>query len=159
MNRASSNNIIHTCLFKSNDNGFTLIEILISILLFSIGILAVSSLQLNSIKGNTQANSFTIAGSAASNHSESLKALRFNDPQLDDGLHPAQPLGRLWVGWNVTSNVPLNPISEDTDGKPIDPYSICKTIEIVVFSNSMGFDDPTKKNRLFACSLIKTRRL
>ncbi|MFA6012488.1 MAG: prepilin-type N-terminal cleavage/methylation domain-containing protein [Desulfobacteraceae bacterium] len=159
MNQASSNNKIHTCLFKSNDNGFTLIEILIAILIFSIGILAVSSLQLNSIKGNTHANSFTIAGSTASNHSENLKALPFNDPLLDEGLHPAQPLGRLWVGWNVTSNVPLNPISEDTDGKPIDPYSICKTIEIVVFSNSMGFDDPTKKNRLFACSLIKTRRL
>jgi len=143
----------------SNDNGFTLIEILIAILMFSVGILAVSSLQLNSIKGNTQANSFTLAGSTASNHSESLKALAFNDPQLDDGPHPAQPLGRLWVGWNVTSDVPLNPIDEDTDGKTIDPYSICKTIEIVVFSNSMGFDDTSEKNRLFACSFIKTRTL
>lgn len=143
----------------SNDNGFTLIEILIAILMFSVGILAVSSLQLNSIKGNTQANSFTLAGSTASNHSESLKALAFNDPQLDDGSHPAQPLGRLWVGWNVTSDVPLNPIKEDTDGKTIDPYSICKTIEIVVFSNSMGFDDTSEKNRLFACSFIKTRTL
>lgn len=159
MNQDFLNNKNTTWLFKSNDKGFTLIEILIAILMFAVGILAVASLQLNSIKGNTQANSFTLAGSTAANHAENLKVVPFSDPQLNGGLHPAQPLGRLWVGWNVTNDVPLNPITEDTNGKSIDPISICKTIEIIVFSNPMGFNDESEKNRLFTCSFIKTRTL
>ena len=141
------------------ENGFTLIEILIAITLFAIGILAVSSLQLNSIKGNTQANSHTLSGAAASNRSEHLRSITFTDARLRAGVHPAQPHGRLWVGWNVIDDVPLAPITRDTDGREIDGISISKTIDIVVFSNTRGFDDLSEKNRVFTCSFVKTRTL
>ncbi len=142
-----------------HENGFTLIETLIAMVLFATGILAVTTLQLNSIKGNTRANTLTLAGSAASDQSEELRTLPFDDPHLTEGVHGPRSHGRLWVGWNVICDTPFSPLTTDTDGLPMEPVSLCKTVDIVVFSDSRGFDDPTEKNRLFTCGFVKTRSL
>ena len=67
-----------------NQNGFTLVEVLIALVLFSIGILAVSAMQITSIGGNTKARRYTEAVNLASIQMETLIALDFDDPLLDD---------------------------------------------------------------------------
>ncbi len=139
--------------------GFTVIEVLIALFLFSIGILSAASLQLSSIKGNSQANRHTLSGSAATNQIEILKSLSFESPELSNGIHQATPQGSLWVGWNVTDDVPLNAVVHDTNGQSITAFSVSKTIDVVVFSSSQGFNDTSGRNRLFNCSFIKTRSI
>jgi prepilin-type N-terminal cleavage/methylation domain-containing protein len=144
---------------RRDEKGFTLIEIMIAIGIFAFGILAVATLQIHSIKGNTQANNVTLLGSLASGCVETLKSLPFDNPLLEAGIHPAQPRGDYWIGWSVQDDVPLSPRTLDTDGNPMDPLTLCKTIELVVFSSNEGFEDGTGENRLFSFQLIKTRYL
>lgn len=141
------------------NKGFTLIEVLIAMVVFSIGILAVTSLQLGSIKGNAKANRLTIAGSIATNQAERLKQAAFNDPQLASSEHPVTRRGRYWVGWRVTEDTPLSPLTEDTDGTSMPQLSISKTIDISVFSDSKGFGNIKGTNRILNYSFIKTRSL
>ena len=152
------NTMNHSC---TGARGFTLIEILIAITLFAVGILAVASLQLNAIKGNSRANIITLAGAVASDRSEQIRSMAFDHDDLSDGVHPAVAHDRLWTGWTVKTNVPLRAMTEDTDGKALEDgeYPLCKTIEIIVFSNSSGFDDRSADNRLLTCSIVKTRHL
>lgn len=64
--------------------GFTLVEVLIALVLFSVGILAVNAMQITSIGGNTKARRYTEAVNLASERMEALLALDFDDPELDD---------------------------------------------------------------------------
>jgi type IV pilus assembly protein PilV len=87
----------------SNSKGFTLIEVVISIFILSIGIMAAASMQINSIKGNHGASYRSNATHLALSFLEELKRLPFNDTNLtnlnstnlDDGKTEAwagQPL-------------------------------------------------------------------
>jgi len=68
----------------SNEKGFTLIEVLIAITVFAIGILAVSAMQISSIKGNSSSLDLTEAVNVAQDQLETMLALDYNDPDLDD---------------------------------------------------------------------------
>ena len=59
--------------FLDTDQGFTLIEILVAIGIFSIGILAIAQLQLWNIKNNTTGNITTMATMLARQQMETLK--------------------------------------------------------------------------------------
>lgn len=72
------------CLNKGNQKGFTLIEILIAITVFAIGILAVAAMQIKAIQGNSFAGGMTKATNVAQNKMEELIALPFDDLQLRD---------------------------------------------------------------------------
>ena len=67
------------------EQGFTLIEILIAITVFAIGILAVGKMQITAIQGNSRANHLTEAVTLAQSKIEELISLNYNDPLLDDG--------------------------------------------------------------------------
>jgi len=67
------------------EQGFTLIEILIAITVFAIGILAVGKMQITAIQGNSKANHLTEAATIAQSKMEELISLDYNDPLLDDG--------------------------------------------------------------------------
>ena len=70
---------------KSNEKGFSLIEILIAITVFAIGILAVGKMQITAIQGNSKANHLTEAVTLAQGKIEELISLDYNDPLLADG--------------------------------------------------------------------------
>ena len=57
----------------THDRGFTLIEVLIAMAVFAIGILAIYAMQINSVNGNTGARKRTEALSWAANQMEILK--------------------------------------------------------------------------------------
>ena len=68
-----------------NAQGFSLIEVLIAMAIFAIGILAVTSMQMRSINLNTSARLQTEASTLAVDWMERLLAKPFEDICLDEG--------------------------------------------------------------------------
>ena len=60
--------------------GFTLIEVLIAIIILTVGLLAVGTMQISAIRGNFMGGSTSIALSLASEKMEDLLNSDFNDP-------------------------------------------------------------------------------
>lgn len=68
--------------------GFTLIEVLIAMAIFAIGILAVTSMQMRSINQNASARMQTEATTLAVDWMERLLALPYEDAWLDEAASP-----------------------------------------------------------------------
>lgn len=71
---------------KQNEMGFTLIEVLIAIVILSIALLGLSSMNLYTIQGNNLARQETAAVALAQDKIEALKNLSYTDPQLTDSV-------------------------------------------------------------------------
>jgi len=69
---------------SQKDKGFTLIEVLIAISIFSIGMLAVATMQITSIKVNSTAGQITDRITLAQDKLEELMALPYSSPWLED---------------------------------------------------------------------------
>ncbi|MBW2580876.1 MAG: prepilin-type N-terminal cleavage/methylation domain-containing protein [Deltaproteobacteria bacterium] len=65
-------------------NGFTLLEVIIALFIFSIGLLAVASMQMTSIKGNYFSGTLTEATNWAADQMETLMSLPYADGNLVD---------------------------------------------------------------------------
>jgi type IV pilus assembly protein PilV len=72
---------------KKGNHGYTLIEILIAMAIFSIGILAVAGMQITSVRGNAVARGTTEKTSWAADRMEELMALDYNHADLAAGEH------------------------------------------------------------------------
>ncbi len=75
---------INIKVFKNNQHGFTLIEIMIAMVVFAIGILAVAAMQTSAIKCNSRASGLTEATIVADSRMEQFMTLDYNDPVLND---------------------------------------------------------------------------
>ncbi|MCU0564291.1 MAG: prepilin-type N-terminal cleavage/methylation domain-containing protein [Desulfobacterales bacterium] len=85
--------------------GFSLIEVLVAMAIFSIGILAVYSMQIYSIRGNTSARGITENITLASAKVEELLAQTYDHADLDVGLHQATvPGGYQSLQWQVSED-------------------------------------------------------
>ena len=95
---------------KSNQKGFSLIEILIAITVFAIGILAVGGMQITAIKGNSFANDLTKATTLAQDRMEKLIGLSYDDDSLDDTAdhNATDPDGRYNISWNIATDHPID---------------------------------------------------
>lgn len=93
----------------SSNQGFTLVEVLIGVTVFSIGILAVGTMQISSIKGNSTARGITEAGTWAADQAERLVALPYDDPDLEDTTtpHTVPHQGKYEISWDVTDDDPI----------------------------------------------------
>ena len=92
-----------------NTRGFTLIEILIAVAIFSIGILAVAKMQLWTVKNTTTGNLTTRATMLGRAQIEELKGVA-NVTTLTDGADPNNPIdadgnpgGIFTRQWTVTN--------------------------------------------------------
>lgn len=96
--------------YLSGEKGFTLIEILIAISIFAIGMLAIASMQISGIQGN--ATAFTLSGGTnwASDKAEQLLARAYSHPDLTNGNHGPETddTGRYTIRWTVTDDAPVN---------------------------------------------------
>lgn len=108
--------------FGKSETGFTLPEVMIALAVFSIGILAVYSMQFKSIKGNAVARGVTDNVTLASAKVEDLVLLNFDNADLDPGSHnpgsaadgidndmdgqidEAGETGTSTLTWNVTND-------------------------------------------------------
>ena len=98
---------------KPLDNqGFTLLEVVIALAIFSVGIMAVASLQVSSTNGDLRARLATEAATAAHDQAERLLSIDYDPDNLtveffDTGAYAAFPtprrytVGRYTVDWIV----------------------------------------------------------
>jgi prepilin-type N-terminal cleavage/methylation domain-containing protein len=102
--------------------GFTLIEVLIALAIFSIGILAVAGLQIRSINMNTAARMQSEATTVAVDVMERLMGLPYEHPQLDESIGVQQSqVGVYTAFWQITDETPV---------------SWCKTIAVWVTADN-----------------------
>lgn len=87
---------------RIDDRGFTFVELLIVIAIFSIGILAVASMQVTSINANASARMSGEATVLAANQLEVLMASDYNnDVALNPGSHTLVQ-GAYTIDWVIT---------------------------------------------------------
>jgi len=126
----------------SDEKGFTLLEIIAAISILTFGILAVASMQVTSMRGNSFAGNVTEATTLAGDKLERLIALSYDDNDLRDV--------------NANGSGGLNDTGDDADYKEeqeIDAvtYAVCtnlaidtprnntKTIKVIVTWMDRGF--------------------
>ena len=72
---------------KMNNKGFSLIEILVSLVIFAIGLLAIAGMQMTSVKGNYFSHYLTQASYVAQDRLEFLDILPLDSAVLQPGDH------------------------------------------------------------------------
>ena len=91
----------------TGQQGFTLVEILIAMAVFAIGILAVGSMQISAIENNASARMRSEATVLAADKLEDLMSSDYDDPGLSDALHAELSDNGIYrVTWGVTTNYP-----------------------------------------------------
>ena len=86
---------------KNNNQGFTLIEILIATSIFAIGFLAVAAMQISASKSTRRAVEVTEATAIASDQMERLMSLPFDDGELVTGATYSDTQGKYNLQWEV----------------------------------------------------------
>ncbi len=76
---------------RCDQGGFTLLEFLVAITIFSVGLLAIASLQITSIRQNSRANTQSSATALAHGILEDILARSSEDTLFDADIDPAQP--------------------------------------------------------------------
>lgn len=110
-----------------NANGFSLIEVLIGLTIFAIGILAVSSLIVSSNLLSRRSTEITQATGIGSDQMEDLLLRPFDHADLDPVLNPHQQIsGKYLVRWLVTE------ADLDADG-----VNDSKTVDMTITWNAM----------------------
>ncbi|MGD9005402.1 MAG: prepilin-type N-terminal cleavage/methylation domain-containing protein [Desulfobacterales bacterium] len=88
---------------SSDMHGFTFIELMVVLAIFSIAVLAVAAMQVTSISTNASARISGEASALAANQVEALMALPYDDNNLDPDLNPDHHFtdGAYTVSWTV----------------------------------------------------------
>jgi len=109
---------------NSNSKGFTLIEVLVAMAIFSIGILAVGSMQLAATKGSSSARLSTEAVTIAQARAETLILLPYGPVAsgADNSFMPVYSVN--WTVWDDTMVTPWG----------VTPATNTKVIQVVVTS-------------------------
>ncbi|MBA2880640.1 prepilin-type N-terminal cleavage/methylation domain-containing protein [Desulfosalsimonas propionicica] len=132
-------------LYKSHNSGFTIIEVLIALAIFSVGLLAMGALQSSTLKQTGDIGRKTEAWSVLEDQVERLKELQFYTnvsaqtfpADLTSGNHSeSRKEGRFTVDWNITDNTPIDEVTIPDDlllaNVPSGTYTVSKTITVEV---------------------------
>ncbi len=131
--------------FVSNASGFTIIEVLIAIAIFSIGLMAMGALQTRSLMKTGDISRKTEAWALLAEQAELLKQLPFylnvgaqtHPPALDEGgfggpRGVVSPDGRYTIQWRVDDDEPILQQNETAlPGVPAGTYTVSKRITMV----------------------------
>lgn len=106
-----------------NQNGVTLIESLIAMMILALGILAIHSMQISATRGNSSGNRLTVAGATGENIYETLTNRSYSDPVFNVGAHGINELTAfvppgsvITAAWNVTQWSNTDSLDNDGDG-------------------------------------------
>ncbi len=127
---------------KSDQAGFALIEILVCIIIFSIGILAVARLGIVATRGDTMAGMLSEGAIAVQDRIEQMLSMPYDDPMLED-KEPKGTAGLDEEGANADgtfttpdgSHVLSWNFADMKDGSDLLHF---KRIRVIVESNSPG---------------------
>ena len=149
-----------------NNKGFTLIETLVALMVFTIGILALNRMQLVSIRGNSNASGITSSANWAAGQVEQLLRLDYADAILDDddgdGTNQDGDDDGVDDGGNDFGLNDIGAAADGTASSPDNNYTIywnvavdepmpnLKTIRVIVTRNYFGFQ---KKVSLDYCKI------
>lgn len=93
-------------------NGFALIEVLMAMVIFTVGILALTGLQVTTISGNAEARMQTEATAFGAKVVEQLRSVPFDHDDLVPTVHPhslpASGSRPYTVDWTVRADTPVN---------------------------------------------------
>lgn len=107
----------------NSEKGFSLIELMIAMAIFSIGILAVMTMQISTINSNSGARKISDALVMANDQLENFMASPYTSAELDPAANPHQiDAGGYSMEWNV--------FTEDLNG---DGTNDAKRIQLTVF--------------------------
>jgi type IV pilus assembly protein PilV len=120
---------------RKSQQGFTLLEILIAIVVLAIGVLGVASMQTAAGGSNSVARQIMTAENLASQQLETFMLLPYDDPQLELTPPPADPHANDIEGYTISWRV----------GEELLPEGGIKTITLTVRSNATraGFLRPS----------------
>ena len=99
------------------EDGFTLIEVLVALTIFAVGLLAVAAMQNSAILMNSNAGKLTNLSTWGMDKIEELSVLPYNDPWLETAGNPPgndsagnthqEVSGDYTISWTVVDNNPL----------------------------------------------------
>jgi len=92
--------------FPNDEKGFSLIEILIAMTIFAIGVLALAEMQVTAIRGNAFSSSTTDGTTLAQDRIEQLMSLPYDDANLNAGNHGPVTQGVYNLSWDVANDWP-----------------------------------------------------
>ena len=121
-------------------SGFTLLEVMITLVILSIGLLGLAGLQIVAIRGNAFGGDMSYATALAQQTFEELNNLELDDPALDASINPHTQtvVDARGVSYTLTWNV-----QDDTPA--VDMKSV--TVEITRDSSRLGQADQTAAQR------------
>jgi type IV pilus assembly protein PilV len=91
------------------DQGFTLLEVLIAISIFAVGMLAIAAMQTSAIRVNSSAGQITELSALGMGKLEELMGVDYGDAQLQESGNPFQETTSdgYTITWNVTNDSPV----------------------------------------------------
>jgi len=114
----------------AGQQGFTLLEVMIALVIFAVGVLGLAAMQIDFIQGNDTARELTEAANRASDKIEQLMSVGYTDSDLDVNANPHTEAGG---GYNLSWTV-QHP-DQDGSGGVNDDEDTFKTIQITVTWN------------------------
>lgn len=96
--------------FIGSNKGFTLIEVLVAITIFAIGLLGLAGMQVTAIKGGSTAQRVTTAVALADGIVENIQSRDAGDAMFDSAVSPAAewPQALAIGGYTATYTVAVN---------------------------------------------------
>ena len=114
--------------------GFTLLEVLIAVTIFAVGLLAIAAMQTSAIRMNSTGNRLTELSTWSIDRLENLMSLPYTDPLLANGTrNDLTPPAGYNVSWTVTNGPTTNTknirITVSGNGKSLTLTSVrCKSL-------------------------------
>jgi type IV pilus assembly protein PilV len=89
-------------------DGFTFIEVIIALTIFTVGLLALAAMQNSAVKMNATADKLTNLSTRGMDKIEELSALSYADPSLDSAANPhREASGDYTLSWTVIDDNPM----------------------------------------------------
>jgi type IV pilus assembly protein PilV len=98
---------------RDKSDGFTLIELVVAILIFAIGIVGIMKMHQASIQSNMFSMQLTQAMNISTNTIETLRGLPFDHADMSVGAHAAVTFTSMGVPYTVSYTVAVTPSSNN----------------------------------------------
>lgn len=102
--------------FKDNQEGFTLLELLIALTVFAIGLLSIAGMQVTALKANSSANTLSVAGALAQKAMEEIMS--------QDGTSSFFSTAASDADWDLDRKTAANTLKLDGAGEYSAKYTV-----------------------------------